>query len=64
MATTVFNLSAVDRIEAIVRELLKVLEDLVSALGGGDQPAIDAAAAALRQMNANLSAAVERDKDT
>jgi len=84
MTTTVFNLSAVDRIEADVQmleagqseieqslasqaqalaNLMKTLSDFISALGGGaDQAAIDAATTALRQMEGDLRAAVERDK--
>jgi hypothetical protein len=83
MATSVFNLSAVDRIEADVVQLLAndkamsanlanvisaiasltaTLNDLVLALGGGDQPAIDAAAAQLRTVHDQLVAATARDK--
>jgi hypothetical protein len=83
MATNVFNLSAVDRIEtdvlalqaqatslqtqftaqsAAIASLTKTLTDLVAALGGGDQPAIDAAATELRSLSATLRASVERDK--
>jgi hypothetical protein len=83
MATTVFNLSAVDRIEADVIQLLAndktilanqttitaaiaslamTLNNLVMALGGGDQPAIDAAAAQLQTLHDQLVAATARDK--
>ena len=76
MATSVFNLSAVDRIETDVKAILtqlaaqadaisaltKVLTDFVNALGGSDQPAIDAATTALRSLHDTISASVERDK--
>jgi hypothetical protein len=83
MATTVFNLSAVDRIETDAKQLLAndtqilanqttiigaiaslaaTLNSLVMALGGGDQPAIDAAAAQLRTLHDQLVAATARDK--
>jgi hypothetical protein len=82
--TTVFNLSAVDRIEADVialktdtatiiaalatqttalATLAQTLTDFISALGGGDQPAIDAATVALRSVTDTLHAAAVRDKD-
>jgi hypothetical protein len=83
MTTTVFNLSAVDRIEADVIQLLAndktmlanlttitaaiavltaTLNSLVAALGGGDQPAVDAAAAQLQTLHDQLVAATARDK--
>jgi capsule polysaccharide export protein KpsE/RkpR len=90
MATSVFNLSAVDRIEAdvlaeqtqlttlqtqvtalqaqlttqsaAIASLTKIITDFVAAVGGGDQPAIDAATTELRSLSATLRASVERDK--
>jgi hypothetical protein len=83
MATTVFNLSAVDRIETDEKQLLAndtqilanqstiisaiaslamTLNSLVMALGGGDQPAIDAATAQLQTLHDQLVAAAVRDK--
>jgi hypothetical protein len=85
MTTSVFNLSAIDRIELAVNAtyadtqaiakavamqgeaivmLTKTLTDFVIALGGGDQPAIDAATAALQNVNQSLAAAVGRDQST
>lgn len=83
MTTTVFNLSAVDRIEADCKQILsnqaasqqnetaiinalaalmKIVTDFVTAVGGGDQPSIDAATAALQTIQQTLVAATERDK--
>ena len=59
--TTVFDLSAVDRIESdvlalqmAIASLAKTLADLIAALGGGDQAAIDTATTALRELETNL----------
>jgi ABC-type transporter Mla subunit MlaD len=76
MATTVFNLSAVDRIEADVRDiqstqaaqtaaimaLAQNLQTFITALGGGDQPTIDAATTALQTLTSTLNAAVESNQ--
>jgi hypothetical protein len=76
MATTVFNLSAIDRIETDVKDLQatqvdqtaainalsKIISDFIAELGGGDQPAVDAAATALQSLTSTLSSAVDRDK--
>lgn len=77
MATNVFNFGPVlDRVEANAQQLVvmqslqaaaiqaigKVLSDLVAALGGGDQPTIDAMTAALQSITDQLHAAAERDK--
>jgi ABC-type transporter Mla subunit MlaD len=90
MTTTVFNLSAVDRIEALcgpihndtqaivetlttqaqaiaaqgaaLATLAKTINDLIASLGGGDQPSIDAAVAALKDVTTSLAAAVSRDQ--
>ena len=89
MTTTIFDLSAIDRIErdvinlqnsvnavltqdnnnaasiAVVGQAIsvvgKTLTDFITALGGGDQPSIDAVTASLEQMRETLAAAVARD---
>jgi hypothetical protein len=72
MATNAFNFGPeLDAVKADTTAILstlstvtKVLTDLVDALGGGDQPAINAATTALRGVTEQLSATVARDKDT
>ena len=43
-------------------ELAKTTNDLIASLGGGDQPAIDAATAALKDVTTRLAGAVARDQ--
>jgi hypothetical protein len=50
--------------QTAIAALSKTLNDLVTALGGGDQPALDAATAALQNVNQSLAAAVARDQPT
>jgi hypothetical protein len=79
MSTNVFNfgpeldaikddtsliIEQISSLTSSVATLTKILADLVTALGGGDQPTIDAVTAALRGLTQQLSAAVARDTES
>jgi hypothetical protein len=79
MATNVFNFGPeLDAIKADTTEisaqlsdlsssvamLTKILSDLITALGGGDQTTIDAVSTALQALTQQLSAAVARDMES